>query len=148
MSQASIRITETLDQDTVLRGVVDGARSLTGARHGGVTVLDEQGQLQAFVTSGLTREEHRLVVELPGVPEFFAYLSQLPEPLRVADFSAYARAAGLPDIGPPLGPVSSFLMAPIRLLGHRVGNIYLSAAWATAGSPSSSPVARDRRRSP
>ena len=44
MSQASIRITETLDQDTVLRGVVDGARSLTGARHGGVTVLDEQGQ--------------------------------------------------------------------------------------------------------
>ena len=94
ISQASIRITETLDQDTVLRGVVEGACSLTGARHGGVTVLDEEGQLQAFVTSGLTHEERRLVIELPGGPDFFAYLSQLPEPLRVADFSAYARTEG------------------------------------------------------
>ena len=48
ISQASIRITETLDQDTVLRGVVEGACSLTGARHGGVTVLDEEGQLQGL----------------------------------------------------------------------------------------------------
>ena len=55
MSQASIRITETLDLDTVLRGVVDGACSLTGARLGGITVLDEAGQLQAFINSALPR---------------------------------------------------------------------------------------------
>ena len=48
MSRASIRITETLDQDSVLSGVVDGACSLTGARHGGVTVLDEAGELEAL----------------------------------------------------------------------------------------------------
>ena len=133
MSQASMRITETLDQDAVLRGVVDGARSLTEARHGGVTVLDDEGRLQAFVTSGLTQEEHRLVVDLPGGMDFFAYLNLLPESLRVADFSAYARVAGLPDIGPPLGPVRAFLMAPIRHLGHRVGNIYLSGKEGDAG---------------
>ena len=126
MSQASIRITETLDLDAVLQSVVDGARSLTGARHGGATVLDDRGQLQAFVTSGITAEEHSLVVELPGGMEFFTYLGQLPEPLRVADFSTYAREVGLPDISPPLGPVRDFLMAPIRHLGHRVGNLYLS----------------------
>ena len=126
MSQASIRITETLDLDTVLQGVVDGARSLTGARHGGATVLDERGQLQAFVTSGLTPDEHGLVVGLPGGIEFFGYISQLPEPLRVSDFAAYARQVGLPEIGPPLGPVKAFLTAPIRHLGHRVGDLYLS----------------------
>ena len=33
---------------------------------------------------------------------------------------------GLPEIGPPLGPVGSFLGAPIRLWGVRAGNLYLS----------------------
>ena len=33
---------------------------------------------------------------------------------------------GLPGIGPPLGPVGSFLGAPIRLRGARAGNLYLS----------------------
>ena len=126
MSEASLRITEDLDPSTVLQGVVDGARALTGARTAGITALDERGQLWEFVTSGLTPEEHRLVVELPGGLEFFAYLSQLPEPLRVADFSAFAREAGLPEIGPPLGPVDAFLRTPIRLLGRQVGDIYLA----------------------
>ena len=126
MSQASVRITETLDLDTVLRGVVDGACSLTGARHGGITVLDDAGGLQAFITSGLTPEEHELFVNLPGGPEFFEYLSQAPGPLRLSDFSGYTRALGLPEIGPPLGPVGAFLGAPIRHLGRRVGNLYLS----------------------
>ncbi len=126
LSQASLRITEELEPSTVLQGVVDGARALTGARTAGITALDARGQLWEFVTSGLTPEEHRMVLELPGGMEFFAYLSRLPEPLRVGDFAAYARAAGLPDIGPPLGPVRAFLRTPIRLLGHHVGDIYLA----------------------
>ncbi len=88
MNRASVRITESLDLESVRPGVVDGACSLTGARHGGVTVIDEEGQLQAFVTSGLTPEEHALVVALPGGLSFFEHMIALPEPLRVADFSA------------------------------------------------------------
>ena len=126
LSQASLRITEDLDPHAVLQGVVDGARSLTGASTAGLTALDERGQLWEFVTSGLTPEEHRLVLEMPGGLEFFAYLGGLPEPLRVADFSTYARAAGLPDIDPPLGPLGAFLRMPIRLLGRHVGDIYLA----------------------
>ena len=126
LSEASLRITEDLDLDTVLRGVVDGARSLTGARISGMTILDEDGNLQAFITSGMTPEEHQRFVDLPGGPEFFAYLSVIPGPLRLADFSAHTTALGLPEIGPPLGPVSSFLGAPIRHRGQRIGNLYLS----------------------
>ena len=126
LSQASLRITGDLDPGAVLQGVVDGARSLTGASTAGLTALDERGQLWEFVTSGLTPEEHRLVLGLPGGLEFFAHLGQLPDPLRVADFSAYIQAAGLPDIGPPLGPVGAFLRTPIRLLGRHVGDIYLA----------------------
>ena len=126
LSEASLHITEDLDLDAVLQGVLDGARSLTGARMGGVTILDDAGRLQDFITSGLTDEDHQRFVDLPGGPEFFAYLSGLSEPLRLADFSAHTTALGLPEIGPPLGPVGSFLGAPIRLRGARAGNLYLS----------------------
>ena len=126
LSEASLHITEDLDLDAVLQGVLDGARSLTGARMGGVTILDDSGQLQDFITSGLTDEDHQRFVNLPGGPEFFAYLSGLSEPLRLADFSAHTTALGLPEIGPPLGPVGSFLGAPIRLRGVRAGNLHLS----------------------
>ena len=126
LSEASLHITEDLDLDAVLQGVLDGARSLTGARMGGVTILDDSEQLQDFITSGLTDEDHQRFVNLPGGPEFFAYLSSLPGPLRLADFSAHTTALGLPEIGPPLGPVGSFLGAPIRLRGVRAGNLYLS----------------------
>ena len=126
LSEASLHITEDLDLDAVLQGVLDGARSLTGARMGGITILDDSGQLQDFITSGLTDEDHLRFVNLPGGPEFFAYLSSVPEPLRLSDFSAHTTALGLPEIGPPLGPVGSFLGAPIRLRGVRAGNLYLS----------------------
>ena len=126
LSEASLHITEDLDLDAVLQGVLDGARSLTGARMGGVTILDDAGRLQDFITSGLTDEDHQRFVNLPGGPEFFAYLNGLSEPLRLADFSAHTTALGLPEIGPPLGPVGSFLGAPIRLRGVRAGNLYLS----------------------
>ena len=126
MTQASLRITETLELDTVLQRVVDEACSLTSARIGSITALDEAEQLQAFITSGLTPEEHRMFLNLPGGPEFFAYLGQLTEPLRLYDFSAHTAALGLPEIAPPLGPVGSFLGAPILLRGQRVGNVYLS----------------------
>ena len=126
LSQASLRITEDLDLEAVLQRVVDGARLLTGASRGGLTVLDDAGQFQDFFSSGLTAEAHRGFEELPGGLDLFAYLGSLPEPLRVADFAAYTVSLGLPVIGPPLEPLGSFLSAPILLQGVRVGNLYLS----------------------
>ena len=112
LSQASQRITEDLDLDAVLQRVVDDARLLTGAGRGGLTVIDDAGQLQAFISSGLSEEAHRRIVELPGGTDLFAHLSSLSGALRVSDFSAYSEALGLPAIGPPLGPLISFLSAP------------------------------------
>ena len=59
LSEASLRITEDLDLDTVLQEVVDAARSLTGARISGLTALDEAGELTSFITSGMTAEERQ-----------------------------------------------------------------------------------------
>ena len=57
LSQASLRINESLDFDTVLQEVLDSARALTGARYGVITLLDESGRIQDFLYSGLTPEE-------------------------------------------------------------------------------------------
>ena len=126
MTEASARITESLELDSVLQGVVDGACSLTGARLGAITLLDQAGLPAAFISSGLSEAEHQLLLNLPEGMQFSQHLTDLTEPLRVADFSAYTRAAGLPEFGPPLGPTSAFLSLPIWHLGRRVGNIYLS----------------------
>ena len=56
LSQASLRINESLDFETVLQGVLDSACSLTGARYGVIALLDEWGQTQDFVPSGLSLE--------------------------------------------------------------------------------------------
>ena len=54
LSQASLRINESLDFDTVLQGVLDSARSLTGARYGVMTLLDDGGPVEDFLSSGIT----------------------------------------------------------------------------------------------
>ena len=127
LSQASLRINESLDFDTVLQGVLDSACSQTGARYGVITILDESGQVQDFVTSGLTAEEHRRFTDLPEGMMFFQYLSNIQEPLRLRDFHSHIRSLGLPEFQPPM-TVSTplpFLAAPIRHLGESVGAFYV-----------------------
>ena len=127
LSQASLRINESLDFDTVLQGVLDSACSLTGARYGVITLLDESGQVQDFVTSGLTSEEHRRFTDLPEGMMFFQYLSNIQEPLRLRDFHSHIRSLGLPEFQPPMAVSTPlpFLAAPIRHLGESVGAFYV-----------------------
>ena len=77
LSKASLRISESLDLNTVLREVVDSARALSGAGCGEITTMDGSGQLQDFVTSGLSSEEHQRFLNLPHGPELWEYLRQL-----------------------------------------------------------------------
>ena len=130
LSEASLRISESLDFGTVLQGVLDSARSLTGARYGVITLLDGGGRIQDFLYSGysgLTAEESRQFAEFPDGMLFFERLSGISEPLRLRDFHAYARELGLPEFRPPMAVSSPlpFLAAPLRHRGEGVGGIYV-----------------------
>ena len=127
LSQASLRINESLDFDTVLQRVLDSACSLTGARYGVITLLNESGRIQDFLYSGLTPEESRQFAEFPNGMLFFEYLSSIGEPLRLRDFHSYVRELGLPEFHPPMAVSSPlpFLAAPIRHLGESVGAFYV-----------------------
>ena len=127
LSEASLRINESLDFETVLQGVLDSARSLTGARYGVITLLDDAGRIQDFLYSGLTPEESRQFAEFPNGMLFFEELSGISEPLRLRDFHGYARELGLPEFRPPMAVSSPlpFLAAPLRHRGEGVGGIYV-----------------------
>ena len=125
LSEASLRINESLDFDTVLQEVVDSARALTASRYAALTVFDEVGQLSDFIVSGLTREEHQGLWEMPEGQGFFDYLSGLREPLRVSDIESHLRALEMPKFLPSV-PLRSLLVAPVRHQGVGVGTIYLA----------------------
>ena len=128
LSEASLRINESLDFDTVLQGVLDSARSLTEARYGVITLLDDSGRIADFLSSGMTAEEARLLWELPGGMRLFEYLGSAREPLRLQDLLGHVRSLGLPEFRPPLavGPVVPFMAAPVIHRDELAGHLYVA----------------------
>ena len=128
LSEASRSINESLDFDKVLQDVLDSARALTGARYGVMTLASDSGEIENFLSSGMTAEETGQVWDFPRGPQLLNYFSSLPEPLRVPDLIGHLRSVGLPAFDPPLpvGPEVPFLAAPIVQRGRRVGNLFVA----------------------
>ena len=122
LSTALLRVSESLDLQTVLHEVVKSARSLTGARYGAIATIDESGVPEDFVTSGIAEEDHRRIMEWPDGPRLFEYFRDLPGPLRLADVGTYVRSLGF---APDLLPQGTFQGTPMRHRGVHVGNFYL-----------------------
>ena len=112
LSEASRRINESLEIDSVLQLAVDGARALTGARYGAITLLNVEGQLQDIVTSGLSPEEHQQLLEMPDGQALREHFNSIPGPLRIRDLSSYLMLEGLPEFQMPV-EVGSCLAVPI-----------------------------------
>ena len=132
LSEANLRINENLDYDHVLREVLENAYLLMQARYGVITILDEAGQVEAFLSSGMTDEESQRIWQLPDGERFFDYLSRIPAALRVPDFHSHVRAHGFPQLRLPVA-VGAFLVAPIRHRGESLG--YMALAREEPGWP-------------
>ncbi len=122
LTEAILRISEDLDLDTVLQAVADSARSLTGARYAAITTVDDAGELQDLLFSGVSEEEKQLIVEYDAGIELFRYLSGLRDPLRITDFVAHAESAGFSGFQPQIG---AFLTAQIMVRDGQVGTLYI-----------------------
>ena len=123
LNAAILRISASLELDTVLREVVGSARALTGARHGVITTVDESGQPRDVVSSGLTPDEHRRVVEWPDGLGVFEHLRDLPGPLRLADLPDFVRSLGY---SADLVWAQTLLATPMRHRDEHVGNFFLA----------------------
>ena len=122
MSEMSRRVTRSLDLDTVLQEIVDGARSLADARYGAVGMFDDSGHVRKFITSGITSDEPWQSGNSPEESRLLRYLSEIREPLRLPDLARYSKSGGFPGIHPSMRPS---LGAPVRYNDEPVGNIFL-----------------------
>ncbi len=123
LSQASVRINESLDFNVVLQETIDNARRLTGARYGVIAAVSEAGGLDALLTSGTTEEQHGMLTELPGGRGIFDHFSKIAGPLRVKDWGEYAESVGLDGQLPMT--VFAGMATPMRHRAEPVGIIML-----------------------
>ena len=126
LSQASRRINESLDFETVLQGVLDSARSLTVARYGVMTLLDGGGGVEHHLTSGFTAGEAEALWLTPEGLRLLEALTGSPEPLRLPDLTEHVHGLGFTDFRIPL-PVGvfRFMAAPMFHREVRVGHVFV-----------------------
>ena len=126
LSEATLRINESLDFDQVLQGALDSARSLTGARYGVMTLLDDTGQVQDFLSSGLSPEESERLWLMPEGLLIFQALTGISQPVRLPDLAQYVRGLGFTEFNIPLPvEVFRFMAAPVFHRGDRVGHVFV-----------------------
>jgi len=122
LGAAILRISASLDMDTVLREIAGSARTLTGARYGVITTIDEAGRPVDFVTSGLTPDERQQLLEWPHGRQLFEHFRDQPGPLRLRDLTAYVRSLGYT---PDLVASKTLQATPMRHCGRHVGTFFL-----------------------
>ena len=129
LSEASLRINESLDFDTVLQGVLDSACALTGAHYGALTPFDETGDIQAeyALTFGGTPDDGKRTWDMLTGSVYCDFFEQLPGPTRLRDLPGHLASLGLPGFRLPLSVASplSFLGVVLRYAGKSIGAIYL-----------------------
>ena len=123
LSAVLLRISSSLDLDTVLQEVVDSARALTGARYGIITTVDECGQVEEFVTSGFTPEEKAQMAAWSDGLRLFEHFRNLDGPLRVVDLPAYVRELGFSS---DLMRSKTLQVTPMRRRDVHVGSFFLA----------------------
>ena len=122
---AVLRINASLEVTTVLREVVDSARTLTGARYGVITTIDDAKQVEESIFSGFTPEEHERAVRWPAGMRLFEHIRDLPGVLRLSDLAAYVQSLGY--AAEPAWWSTPFQGTPMHHRGAHVGLFFLAA---------------------
>ncbi len=121
---AGIALSSARSLDELLQRLVDTAAALTGARYAALGVIDREGQaLERFITTGIDREQHEAIGELPHGRGILGVLIHNAETLRLHDLSDDPRSVGFPPNHPPM---RTFLGVPVMLRDVAYGNLYLT----------------------
>ena len=124
LSAAILRMTASLDVATVLQEAVDGARSITGARHGLFVTLDELGEPRDIVTSGISDEVRSGMLAWKDGPRFFEHVRDIDVPLAHESLPQYIDSLGLSPLPIDFG---TFQFTPLRHRGVPVSGFFMVA---------------------
>ncbi|MBA3379663.1 MAG: GAF domain-containing sensor histidine kinase [Chloroflexia bacterium] len=123
LHHATISIDRKLDLNAVLQGVVDEARDLFDAKYGALAYLGDDGSIEAFITSGVTSAERRLIGPVPRGHGVLGIVMNEGESLRLDSIADHPRSVGFPPNHPPM---NALLAVPIRSQGGVLGNLYIA----------------------
>ncbi len=121
--QAGMILAGERSLEAVLRQIAEVACRLLGAKYGALGILDSQGGLEQFITTGISDEAKARIGPLPVGKGILGVLAREGKPLRLRDLTRDPRAHGFPADHPPM---HSFLGVPIISKGKLFGNLYLT----------------------
>jgi signal transduction histidine kinase len=120
---AGLDVSAELALDAVLNKVVERARTLVGARYGALSVVNDDGSIQTFLTSGVTTEQRARIGPPPVGHGLLGVVLREGEHLRLPDIGSDPRSYGFPPNHPVM---HSLLAVPVTCKGPFAGNLYFS----------------------
>jgi signal transduction histidine kinase len=109
--------------DDVLQVIVDRVRPLVRAQYAALGIVDANGRIERFITSGMDDATRRLIGDLPEGHGLLGLIIRENRSYRIPDINTDSRRHGFPANHPPM---TSFLGVPITVSGVTVGRLYLT----------------------
>ncbi len=123
LHEASLELVQDISLESLLRKIVQLAKDLSGAQYGALGVLGAEGELDQFITVGMTSKETGRIAHLPRGLGLIGALMHSPKPIRIPNIGTDPRRIGFPQHHPAM---TSFLGVPIHKGNHQLGQIYLT----------------------
>jgi len=123
LSKATLAISSELDLETVLQIIANNAREFANANYAAMGIVNDQGLITSFITSGISKEQREKIGEPPSGHGLLGVLIKQGKPLRVHDMSKDPRRSGFPPNHPPM---ISLLGVPVSVQGRVVGDLYVT----------------------
>ena len=116
-------ISGVLDVEQVLQLIVDRVRDLVAAQYAALGIVDDDGLITQFVTSGISEGERQAIGDLPRGRGLLGLIIRENRSYRIPHIGSHPESYGFPPNHPPM---RSFLGAPATLRGKVVGRLYLT----------------------
>ncbi len=120
---AALSLASTMSLEPLLQQFVDLAREITNARYGALGILGPDGNLEHFITSGISEEERARIGDPPTGKGLLGVIINEGTSLRLRDLTKDPRSAGFPPHHPVM---HSLLGVPVVYKGKILGRLYLA----------------------
>ena len=130
LDQAVRGIGGVLDVDRVLQLITDQVRGLAGAQYAAIGIVDANGAIERFITSGISDEQRARIGDLPHGRGLLGLIIREDRTYLIPDITRHPERYGFPPHHPEM---HSFLGMPIKARGEVVGRLYLTNKLDAAG---------------
>lgn len=123
LHRANLELIKDVSLETLLQRIAQVAREQADSEYAALAVLDDEGQLDHFVTVGMSKSQIARMAHKPKGLGLLGSLTGTENPIRLANMADDPRSVGFPPHHPAM---RSFLGVPILTANRQLGQIYLT----------------------